>query len=171
MKKNNLRLSFIAIIVIVALSMISFSTCEEKDKIVETIKNMINWDIGVQLEAIGQIRANEKREAFNIVDSGCKNQEKYTRILNDSIEDGAHIEFVNGDLHVYHKNLLVPCDYDTIYIKTTFNNTTLTILEEGNNGYVNCICPVDLTYFINDVDRNQISLIIINFDTIYNNSK
>jgi len=146
MKKNNLRLSSIAIMVIVALSMISFSACEEKED-------------------------NTKKQAFNIVDSGCKDQENYTKILNDSIEDGAHIEFINGDLYVYHKNLLVPCDYDTINIKTTFNNTTLTILEEGNNGYVNCICPVDLTYFINDVDRNQISIIIINFDTIYNNSK
>ncbi len=139
------KISTFALAVIIVLSIGFFSACEEKDK--ENITN---------------------DKVTNLQFTNCKYDKSDS---NDSIQETIQLEFVGNTLNVFHQNLYVPCDYDTIYIKPTITNNTLTILEQGNNGFVNCVCPVDLSYCINNIDTNAISLIIINWDTVYNNLK
>ena len=145
MKQKQFKISTITIVVIAALGLSLLSACEEKDK--ENITN---------------------DKVTNLQFTNCKNGKS---ISNDSTQESIQLEFVGNTLNVFHQNLYVPCDYDTIYIKPTITNNTLTILEQGNNGFVNCVCPVDLSYCINNIDTNAISLIIINWDTVYNNLK
>lgn len=140
MKSKFLKLSAVAIVVVALLSLGFLSACEDKDD------KMLNPKEGVQ----------------NIQYSTCKK-------LDLAKQENIHIDFFEGYLQINHEGLFVPCDFDTIYIKPTFDNNTLSIIEEGNNGYVNCICPIDLKYNLNGVDTNIIKLIIVNEDTVYNN--
>jgi len=152
MKSSISKFSVFAILLVAGLSIGFFYSCEEKEDGGKDENNVIITTEEISVNSF----------------TACKNSEN--SVKDDSTEESVDLNFIGDILYVSHTNLRVPCDSDSILTSHTFNNSTLNIDVHGNNGFVNCLCPIDLEYTVFNVDTNVIKVIIINFDTVYNHS-
>ena len=72
------------------------------------------------------------------------------------------VEFTPAGVHITHYGLAITCDFDTVLVNYTFQNSVLNITEKGDPHNTRCLCYTDVSYTIQGISESNVSSIIVN---------
>ena len=123
----------IAVLVLASVGMLSISSCEKEKE----VKNL---------------------SVSNISYTDCLSESKdtFSKNLSDSIE----YSYQNHILYITHHNLVVGCG-EELHVDVQLRNDTIRIAE-WTDGYVNCVCKIDNSFQINDLEKGSYILNFVN---------
>ena len=82
------------------------------------------------------------------------------------------LEYIDGCLHILHKNVLASCGATYADISFTVENNTIVITEKPEDTYANCVCNIDISYTIGFMPNGEYTLIIkLRGEIVYNQIK
>ena len=96
----------------------------------------------------------------NISYTDClsENKDTFSKDLSDA--DSIVYSYQNHTLCVTHHNLIVGCGED-VHVDVQLINDTIRI-SEWTDGYVNCVCKIDNSFQINDIEKGSYILDFVN---------
>ena len=96
----------------------------------------------------------------NISYTDClsENKDTFSKDLSDA--DSIVYSYQNHTLCVTHHNLIVGCGED-VHVDVQLINDTIRI-SEWTDGYVNCVCKIDNSFQINDLEKGSYILDFVN---------
>ena len=96
----------------------------------------------------------------NISYTDClsENKDTFSKDLSDA--DSIVYSYQNHTLCVTHHNLIVGCGED-VHVDVQLINDTIRI-SEWTDGYVNCVCKIDNSFQINDLEKGSYILDYVN---------
>ena len=123
----------IAVLVLASVGMLSISSCEKEKE----VKNL---------------------SVSNISYTDCLSESKdtFSKNLSDSIE----YSYQNHTLYITHHNLVVGCG-EELHVDVQLINDTIRIAE-WTDGYVDCVCKIDNSVQINDLEKGSYILNFVN---------
>lgn len=133
MKKHRLKLALAAF---AAVGMISTIGCKKEE---EDSKNLTVSNI-------------------SYTDCISGNKDTFSKDLSDP--DSIVYSYQNHTLYITHHNLTVGCG-EEVHVDVQLINDTIRI-SEWTDGYVNCICKIDNSFQINDLEKGSYILNFVN---------
>lgn len=124
----------IALLALVAVVMFSISSCEKEKSEELTISN-INY-------------------------TDCLSESKDTFSKDPSNSDSIEYSYQNHILYITHHNLVVGCG-EELHVDVQRINDTIRIAE-WTDGYVNCVCLIDNSFQINNLEKGSYILNFVN---------
>ncbi len=124
-----------ALLALAAVGMLSISSCKKEKE----VKNL---------------------SVSNISYTDCLSESKdaFSKDLSDA--DSIVYSYHNHALYITHHNLTVGCGED-VHVDVQLINDTIRI-SEWTDGYVNCICKIDNSFQINDLEKGSYILNFVN---------
>ena len=132
MKTNVLK---IAVLVLASVGMLSISSCEKEKE----VKNL---------------------SVSNISYTDCLSESKDTFSKDPSNSDSIEYSYQNHILYITHHNLVVGCG-EELHVDVQLINDTIRIAE-WTDGYVDCVCKIDNSFQINDLEKGSYILNFVN---------
>ena len=113
--------------------------------------------------SLGACKEKIDPQITNIKVSECKSHAK-----QEETEEFI-LEYIDGCLHVLHKNALAYCGATYADISFTVEKNTIVITEKPEDTYADCVCNIDISYTIGFIPNGEYTLIIkLGGKTIYN---
>ena len=132
MKTNVLK---IAVLVLASVGMLSISSCEKEKE----VKNL---------------------SVSNLNYTDCLSESKDTFSKDPSNSDSIAYSYQNHILYITHHNLVVGCG-EELHVDVQLRNDTIRIAE-WTDGYVDCVCKIDNSFQINDLEKGSYILNFVN---------
>ena len=123
----------IAVLVLASVGMLSISSCEKEKE----VKNLSVSNI-------------------NYTDCLSESKDTFSKNLSDSIV----YSYQNQTLYITHHNLVVGCG-EELHVDVQLINDTIRIAE-WTDGYVDCVCKIDNSFQINDLEKGSYILNFVN---------
>ena len=123
----------IAVLALVAVGMLSISSCGKEKE----VKNLSVSNI-------------------NYTDCLSESKDTFSKNLSDSIA----YSYQNHILYITHHNLMVGCG-EELHVDVQLINDTIRIAE-WTDGYVDCVCKIDNSFQINDLEKGSYILNFVN---------
>ena len=123
----------IAVLALVAVGMLSISSCGKEKE----VKNLSVSNI-------------------NYTDCLSESKDTFSKNLSDSIA----YSYQNHILYITHHNLMVDCG-EELHVDVQLINDTIRIAE-WTDGYVDCVCKIDNSFQINDLEKGSYILNFVN---------
>ena len=123
----------IAVLALAAVGMLSISSCEKEKE----VKNLSVSNL-------------------NYTDCLSESKDTFSKNLSDSIV----YSYQNQTLYITHHNLVVGCG-EELHVDVQLINDTIRIAE-WTDGYVDCVCKIDNSFQINDLEKGSYILNFVN---------
>ena len=122
-----------ALLALASVGMLSISSCEKEKE----VKNLSVSNI-------------------NYTDCLSESKDTFSKNLSDSIA----YSYQNHILYITHHNLVVGCG-EELHVDVQLINDTIRIAE-WTDGYVDCVCKIDNSFQINDLEKGSYILNFVN---------
>ena len=77
------------------------------------------------------------------------------------------VVFANKGVQITYYNFATACDFTTVDVAHTFVNGVLNITQQGSPNMADCICHTDVSYTIDGISQNEVTVIFINDEQVY----
>ena len=155
-----MKRTLIISLLVVAMGMIAFVSCEKED----TTGNPTNTIIASQTTETPA--TNPQGETTPVTHnttlsySGCHSGQR------DGYDPIVSTNYENGILSLTIENFRVNCAMDSIFSELAIDNQTIDLNLKENSYAANCICPVDVNYSIDNIRAGTYELIVRHADII-----
>lgn len=122
-----------ALLALASVGMLSISSCEKEKE----VKNLSVSNL-------------------NYTDCLSESKDTFSKNLSDSIV----YSYQNQTLYITHHNLVVGCG-EELHVDVQLINDTIQIAE-WTDGYVDCVCKIDNSFQINDLEKGSYILNFVN---------
>ena len=102
-----------------------------------------------------------------IVEKMLNNQSNYAKDVTFSpckekiaTADSVFITYKDKLLYIKHKDIYLNCGFEKIDVTTSINGNTILVNIEERPTNANCLCPVDVSYSIGELERGKYILTI-----------
>ena len=135
-----------ALMAVATAGMLSISSCEKEEYIKTVERKFVCYE-------------EQFWYSFSCyTDCLSENKDTFSKDLSDA--DSIVYSYQNHTLCVTHHNLIVGCGED-VHVDVQLINDTIRI-SEWTDGYVNCVCKIDNSFQINDLEKGSYILDFVN---------
>ena len=156
-----MKRTLIISLLVAAMGMIAFVSCEKEDTIENPTITAISSQTTTEPPATNpQGETTPVTHNTTLSYSGCHSGQR------DGYDPIVSTNYENGILSLTIENFHVNCAMDSIFSELTIDNQTIDLNLKENSYAANCICPIDVNYSIDNIRAGTYELIVRHADII-----
>jgi len=106
----------------------------------------------------------QESQGVNVSWTHCK---QGSILKSGGLSDKVDVEFTSKGVHITYYDFEVPCDFTIVNATHTFVNGVLNITQQGSPNQADCVCHTDVSYTIDGISQDEVSIIFINGVQVY----